>query len=87
MIEHILHIFEKGFFYTWHLSLPYRLISGDLINTELLENMGELQHGKEIDIKFVELLINDDYLIIESLQIDHNARIVCWINMQEKTIE
>ena len=67
MIEHILHFFEKGFFYTWRLSLPYRLISGDLINTELLENMGELQHGKEIDIKFVELLINDDYLIIESL--------------------
>ncbi|MCD8401337.1 hypothetical protein G1K66_12550 [Tenacibaculum finnmarkense] len=83
MIKHIIHFYQKGFDYTWHLQLPYRLALGDLVHDELLENRGKLQYDKVIEDKFCELEY-DDYLIVERLEIDHNANVVVWLNIPKE---
>lgn len=79
MIDHILRFDQKGLFYTWNLQLPYRLVIGDLVHYDLLENRGKLQHDKVIDKKFYDLEYYE-YLIVERLEIDHNAKVVAWLN-------
>ena len=83
MIDHIIHFYQKGFFYTWHLQLPYRLVIGDLVHNELLENRGELQYNEVLDDKFYELEY-DEYRIVERLEIDHNADVVAWLNIPKE---
>ncbi len=83
MIDHIIHFYQKGFFYTWHLELPYRLIDGDLIHAELLYNRGELQFNKELTNEFYSLDFHE-YLFVERLEIDHNADVVAWLNIPTK---
>jgi len=89
MINHILHYFGKGFFYTWTMQLPFRLNKGDQIHNELLDNIGVSEHKEEQEDKWVEISVNNEYFEVEYIQIDHNANVVAWLmlpNFEYKTL-
>jgi len=78
MIRHTFHLYGMGAFLTWTVALPLRIISGDLIHNELLDNHGEYayEYTQEEKDKRCEF---SEYLRCERVTIDHNAIIVVWL--------
>ena len=79
MIDHILHYYGNGFFYTWTMQLPFRLNQGDQIHNELLDNKGDLQYEKEETNEWIKFTCDNEHFEVEYIQIDHNADVVAWL--------
>ena len=79
MIDHILHYYNNGFYYTWTMQLPFRLNKGDHIHNELLDNNGKLQDDEEETDEWIKFIYDNDYFEVEYIQIDHNGDVVAWM--------
>lgn len=82
MIKHEICFRKKGLSYTWRVKLTFRLVVGDFIHHEFLENWCELQDGKVIEGKFYELF-DGCYLIVKCIGIDHNGVVEAWIDTHQ----
>ena len=79
MIDHILHYYGNGFFYTWTIQMPFRLNKGDQIASELLSQKANLQDNKEETDEWIKFTCDEEYFEIEHIQINHNADVVVWL--------
>ncbi len=84
MINHILHYFEDGFTYTWTMQLPFRLIQGDLIHSELVLYKGKLVYDKEVSDEWIKFSFDHEHFEVEYVLIDQNANVVAVMMLPTK---
>ena len=63
MINHIIHYYNNGFYYTWTMQLPFRLNQGDQIHNELLDNKGTLQYDKEETDEWIKFSCDNEHFV------------------------
>ena len=81
MIKHWIHFFEKGFFYTWGIELPFRLNQGDQIHHELFSFQGLMRNKETESDEWAEFTADNEHLEVEYIAIDHNAEIEAWLTL------
>jgi len=79
MIKHLVNYFNEGLYLSWEIKLPFRLIKGDCIHDELLDNQGKLLYPEKIPDEWISLCVGNDMFEVEDIQIDHNGVISAWL--------